>query len=370
MAQPIVYFISKMKMTDKGSPAGQKSGGGARVRQLDVAAAAGVSRMTVSLALRGSPTLPVKTRERIQKLADAMGYRADPGLASLAAYRRRGRPQAFHGTLAWLNLTEDPNAHRTWPTLKVFFDAALECAAAYGYHLEVVWAKERDMTPERIAKILYARSTRGVLIQPQAEKPEHMEIDFSYLSVVRLGDYTTLPEGYDLVVADYRWAMSTCMAEVASRGYRCVGYLSQHPFEERLNRIYLSTYLGRMTDTAVHWLAPFFPQNQKQFTAWYKKYRPDALLLPHCCQLLPSLWKWIDHLRIRIPQDMGVCFTCQPDDTSKDWSGVDECHSHIARRGIEILVAHINRYEMGKPDHPAVHSIQGVWREGSTLPPR
>ena len=45
------------------------------VRQL--AELAGVSRTTISLALRNHPSISLKTRERIQQLADEHGYTSD-----------------------------------------------------------------------------------------------------------------------------------------------------------------------------------------------------------------------------------------------------------------------------------------------------
>jgi len=43
----------------------------------DLAAASGYSRSTVSAALRNNPQIALKTRNKIQKLAQKMGYRVD-----------------------------------------------------------------------------------------------------------------------------------------------------------------------------------------------------------------------------------------------------------------------------------------------------
>lgn len=53
----------------------------------DVARESGVSVATVSRALRGLPNVATSTRERVQAIANEMGYRADPSAARLATGR-------------------------------------------------------------------------------------------------------------------------------------------------------------------------------------------------------------------------------------------------------------------------------------------
>lgn len=53
----------------------------------DVAAAAGVSVATVSRALRGLPNVAMSTRERVQRIAEDLAYRADPAASRLATGR-------------------------------------------------------------------------------------------------------------------------------------------------------------------------------------------------------------------------------------------------------------------------------------------
>ncbi len=56
---------------------------GRRVRLVDVAAHVGVAPSTVSRALAGSGAIPKSTRDRIQRAADELGYRANPAAAGL-----------------------------------------------------------------------------------------------------------------------------------------------------------------------------------------------------------------------------------------------------------------------------------------------
>src|SRR5215204_5816254 len=53
-----------------------------------LAAEAEVSLTTMSFALRNSPEISVRTRERLQRLASNRGYRPDPQIAKLMSHLR------------------------------------------------------------------------------------------------------------------------------------------------------------------------------------------------------------------------------------------------------------------------------------------
>src|SRR4051812_24271306 len=62
-----------------------------RVGLRDIAGAANVSVMTVSLALRGNPRIPLPTRDRVKRLAQQLGYQPDPELSRLMKHLRVSR---------------------------------------------------------------------------------------------------------------------------------------------------------------------------------------------------------------------------------------------------------------------------------------
>ena len=73
-----------------------------RITQKDIAHHAGVTQATVSLALRNHPSVSAEVRDRIVALAEKLGYRPDPMLSSLVAYRSYLQSASFQGVLAWV----------------------------------------------------------------------------------------------------------------------------------------------------------------------------------------------------------------------------------------------------------------------------
>jgi len=74
----------------------------------DVASAAGVCPATVSLALRNHPSIPEKTRERIRKVADDLGYLPNPRISELMRQIHKTRNTTSHTetlSMIWADVT-------------------------------------------------------------------------------------------------------------------------------------------------------------------------------------------------------------------------------------------------------------------------
>ena len=84
-----------------------------RVSLGDVAREAGVSRMTVSLALRENGRLQATTAERVRAAAKRLGYMPNPRLSQVMAETARTRHGGQSGTLAFL--TTEPINHPHLP---------------------------------------------------------------------------------------------------------------------------------------------------------------------------------------------------------------------------------------------------------------
>lgn len=76
--------------------------------QRAIAAELGVNQATVSLALRGHPSIPEETRRRVEETARRLGYQKNAYVASLMARIRSGRPVAAKGCIAILMDAESP----------------------------------------------------------------------------------------------------------------------------------------------------------------------------------------------------------------------------------------------------------------------
>ena len=127
----------------------------------DVAREAGVSKNTVSLALRRDPQIPEKTRSRIARIARRMGYRRNPVVGELMARLHAGGDRRFQSTLALVNANQSRSALSHHPTIPVFVRGCRKRAAELGYQLDVFWMHEPGMTAARLIQIFRARGIPG-----------------------------------------------------------------------------------------------------------------------------------------------------------------------------------------------------------------
>src|SRR6266404_5453532 len=73
-----------------------------RVMLREIANKTGISRMAVSLALRGKSGVSETTRKKVMKVAQELGYEPDPDVARMLSHIRAKKPVNMKACLALL----------------------------------------------------------------------------------------------------------------------------------------------------------------------------------------------------------------------------------------------------------------------------
>jgi DNA-binding LacI/PurR family transcriptional regulator len=338
-----------------------------RVTQRDVAKAAGVDRATVSLALRGLPSIPAETRQRIEIVARRLGYAPDPMLAALANYRNRIRQQKYHGTLVWLAHTQP---HYRWRDILHFVEylqGAEAQAAAHGYRIEVFDIGEMNTSWERASSIAHARGIKGILVCPQPDPDTRLEkFPWDRFSAVSFGYSLTRPLLNCVTAGHFRAAM-TVMRELHARGYRRIGCALRPGHDRRVDH---NLQAGYLTGCSVLGLEPLplcpddgYDSEGSTLQAWLNEQKPDALILGNH-RPLEAFGRW----GIKVPDDLAVACPSMP--APRDGlSGMIEQNRLIGAAAVDLLVAMIQRGERGVPATPQRLLIDSTWHAGSTLRP-
>ena len=339
-----------------------------RVTQQDIARAAGVNRATVSLALRSHASIPVTTRERIQKLAEKLGYQPDPMLSALAAYRHGRRPAGFHGTLAWLAHTTPEFSWRSNLHFVAYHEAACAQAEIHGYRVEVIDLHDMGINWQRAAAVVKSRGIDGVLLCPQPYPATNLDyFPWHDFAAVTFGYTMIKPKLHMIASAQYAATFRT-MQELLARGYRRIGFVFNREHDERTNHNYLAGYLtARELHDPQASLPPCIDDGHDPahpvFWRWFDRHRPDAIIAGdrHFETLLRER-------KIKAPDDIGLACPGLADTTGR-MAGVCEDNHQLGRIAVDFLVSLLHRGERGIPGHPQQLLVEGSWTQGRTLRP-
>jgi LacI family transcriptional regulator len=330
----------------------------------DIARRAGYHYSTVSLALREHPRIPAATRDRIRKIADALGYRPDAALSALCAYREQKLPAHRQSVIAWLTNHRTPTQWQRSACNRDYFAGASLRAAERGYTIECFWLAEPGMTGRRMTQILWTRGIQGILLPPQ-ERICSIDLDWDKLSAVTFG-YTLIQPRLNLVSNhDYR-TMGTLFAELERRRYRRVGLVNLRDHDERVDHNWLAAYLVEENRVCPeNRLGPLIMGrwSDELFLEWFSENKPDAIVTR-----LPEVLSCLEQAGFRVPTDVGVAFHSL-DEGRRGLSGMKKNSFQIGIMAIDLLVDMLHRNERGVPVIPYMLMVEGSWCEGRTLRP-
>lgn len=335
----------------------------------DVAAELGLHFTTVAAALRDSPKVKSETKERVNEVAKKLGYRADPMLTALAAYRTGTKAPAFQGVLAWINLFDSPTF---FSDSKIGFysntySGAAKRAEVLGYRLESFWMNEPGMTAKRASQILENRNVAGVIVGPMPHGTDELHLFWEKFCSVRIG-YSLKDAALSRVTPDQFGNMKLIFKRLWDDGFRRIGFTSPKRMDNRAN----NHWSGAFCAMQLHYLgeidiAPHLSEDKEEgFIEWYHRYRPEVIITSVLGNHLTALKK----NGIAVPNETQlVSLHVDADDSHTSSPGIRQNSTIVGRTSVDNLVAIIHRLKAGIENHPKTITITGKWQDGETYDP-
>lgn len=340
-----------------------------------IAKEANLSRSGVSRALHNHPAIPEATRRRVQAIASRLGFVSDARIARAYSLIRMTGSVSFRGTLGFLNAYPLPLRGSKSPSLYLtsLYKDAEERAEELGYRLDELSVSDSRLTSERIQSILEIRNIQGILVPPLPDNFQALPIPWDRFSCVAMTHSLREPVLHRVTPNQYQ-NMLIALRELQRRGYRRIGFMVWKDFSRRVNDSYHGAYFAFQNRTPEDCHIPILETKEAfdaKFDEWNDRFRPDAII-----GIDPSIVEILDRRALlsgdsplafvslggafdkpRHPLDHKVSFVCQ---NIKD----------VARCGIDLLVAQIDRRELGVPAVANFVQISGKWMEGETTPRR
>lgn len=331
-----------------------------------LAAEAGVSATTVSFALRNSPEISRATCKRLQRLAAARGYRANPLVSALFSQVRRRKLRGDHAVIAHLNTWWPKRIWESCDTKSGQFRGAAQRAEALGFRLENFWLNEPGMTPSRLAKILHTRGIRGVLVGPLQHQATPLDFPWADFALATMGYSLHTPAISRACHAHFR-GMHRAMDELIAHGYRRIGYVTSSDFESRVNSLWGAAYRLKQHDLAAsNRIEPLVFESEagrNDLGRWLRETRPDAII-----NALPDVFEMLGELGVRIPDDVGFVHLDLPVHL-KDARvcGIDQLWDIVGAGALELVASQLYTNSCGVRAHPVTQLVEGVWLPGYTM---
>lgn len=322
----------------------------------------GLSKMTVSRALRGAPHVKAEVREQVKLAAQSLGYQPDPEIGKLMAHMRRQRRSDAPQTLAfvWAERTAAEIKQSSW--LCVLIAGARERAAQLGFTLHEFHLADKGMTARRLSSILKARGISGFILSPLVTRSRgHVSMRWEDFSSVVIGLGYARPAQHR-VHHHHFLGMMTAMRRLKKLGYRRIGFFASTTINERMFGAWSASFLTHHplpVAQASELICLKRQPTRQDLLTWIKVAKPEVVI--DGGQLG---YDWLKG--VHIPEDLGYV-TLNWQSEKPERTGIDQQTEVLGAAAIDLLVEQLHHNERGPPEHPKMVMTEGLWREGNTV---
>jgi len=325
-----------------------------------LAAEAGVSVATVSFALRNSAEVSLATRDRIQSLARARGYRPDPHVVKLMHHLRTRAPR--RGTANICGLVQ------RWPDLPQGFDRYIDGliaglrdrAASLGYAFTALSLDDYP-EPAPLQRALVNRGVEGVLLLPMRKSGNLIErLDWRPFSTVAVTTTVVAPK-FNRVIPNQFDNMIRACRELTQLGCRRIGLAMSRDWDVRANHRWSGGIAWQNQLGGTEAVIPLIDEtpgpnlDAARLVDWLRRERPDAIIIEaldytvieQARRAVPEL-RWPRIVTMSWPNATADC-------------GIDQRAARVGAVAVEILAGMLARGEKGVPEMANTTMVDGEW---------
>lgn len=318
----------------------------------------GVSKMTISLALRNSYQVSETMRAKVHRLANELGYEHNNKVSKLMKSLKKGNLKDTYDPIAVLNLT-----NKKICTEKK--QGAEEVAKRAGYYLEEFTLGKSFTTFERLEKLLLNRNIKGILLFSDLMNEKINEAKLKNFKIIMQG--SSFPRILaPRVLTNVTQSYLEIFKRISARATKKIGIL----FPAHASTFYKSCLYGAITSTIdqTKIKISYFDQHNESFTdheqlrSWFLKEMPDVFI-----SFIPDMHCKIENLvNIKFPHDCKY-IEMPISSEKKDVSGMHLDQKKIGSLMVASVVGMIesdSNYEL-LGEHDLMINL--TWHKGKTF---
>lgn len=332
----------------------------------EIAKVARVSIGTVSLCLNDNHRAAAKTRRRVQEIAREMGYRRDPALSALVAYRTARRHTATYEIVAFLSGWDPEAPSHSTAHRSLAADSAIERAAYYGFELREYGLPPQPEKQMRLGKRLAEQGITGVLLAGTPKSSPPPELPWEEFSTVVLGR-SLAPADLDRCCANLYQGISPAVTHLLRTGCRRIGVATPDSSVRWADYEVLAGLqrAWRLRNCVFHLCEPLLSQSSpvpvEELQSWIAAESVEAVLTHNPGQVIEAA----EGLGLSIPEDLQVVdLATNPD---RSFAGLRLPDYQVGRIGLDLLSSKLHRQERGFPPMRQLTLLDCKWSEGWTV---
>jgi LacI family transcriptional regulator len=339
------------------------------VTMKDVAERVGVSRMTVSLALRGQSKISAATTQKVQEAAKELGYNPNPYLSALGAHIRSSKQKGLQAQLAYLchKQIRSPSAlEQSTPFFEEeFYLGAVRRAEALGYGIDRIQLTQEALESGRLNQTLTNRGIIGLIVWRHYINHFDWNLDWDRFAICTMG---VSQDEWDFhsVECDRQRGMVELVKNIRNLGYKRPGLVMVEGQDKSHHHIQRSVISDWQLQLPPSQQVPHLIEKQvtkERFLNWLDQHKPDLVIGSFDCYA-----DWILESGRSIPADIGFS---RPQITErKDLSGIRYNHGAMGEASVDVIAGQINCNERGLPRIAKNVLISGEWQSGESLRPQ
>lgn len=320
------------------------------------------------MALRGDPRVSVETRRRVEAAAEELGYRPNPLVAALMRQKRERSYRKLNLTIGLVTNHAAPSPWKQWLMYPDLVAGANQRADERGYRVEEFWLGDPGMSGARLSQILAWRNVPGVIFCSLPMPGEVSDFDFSRLACVTLG-YSLETPRLHRITSNHRQGMHEAMDRARAFGYRRIGLVISREADERVVHLWSGSFLSKQLQFPEPERLPIFlfPESnfdQKSFSRWRRKWRPDIVIGSQGEFLSEALAA----AGASVPKQTAIISLFHRPDLQDRYASIDHNAGVIGAALVDFVVDLLNRNDRGTPAFPETRIFDTIWRDGWSLP--
>ncbi|HEU5077675.1 MAG TPA: LacI family DNA-binding transcriptional regulator [Opitutaceae bacterium] len=337
----------------------------------DVARVAGVHFTTVSMALRGHPSIPATTRDRIVAAAGRIGYRRDAVFSALSNRRSRDGVTGFAPRIAFVVNRSPEEGFFKRTHNRVMVEGARQQAESLGYRFELLFVDKGHHDSASLYRYLRKTGVTGVIIGGFEAGRDTLEMDWSSFCVVKI-DSRHMDPAVTLVSTDQLNGVRVAFQRMRALGYKRIGLAVGLHDEEGTDDMHVSGLLLEQPDIASpHWIPPMlFPHGATGEIAtpllrdWIRAHKLDAVV----CNWT-NIRTMITDGGFRMPQQVACACICLSR-KNPALAGIVSNMGMVGERVTTLLATLLRTERRGVPELATHTYVEGKWYDGASAPLR